>query len=591
MKKHRKYYSIRSFLSYIQRFKFQFGVVLLCFILANAFLAIIPVFIGKLVGSLAANPINEHQAFIYVGALIVCSSGHDLIWRLSEILFMKLLNPLAYSYDSLVFKEVIQRPYPYFVDKLSGKIAANIGTLGQEFRDFLVNTCYNYSGNFVGLVAITIILTTVNWQTGLIFIISVLCMVLTGRYTVRNSLKYEQRFTDVQSTKTGKIVDAIANFVNVKSFQKEAAEIASIQHQQARTIEAARLSYFWSLVFWGSMSFFVRHLIWPLTILLNVYLFLNHQISLAQLTTFLSTVLLFSNFIWEIVWNLSQFNLKLARTEEAHNYLFGSQNIIKDHYRDLERSTDNKWEFDHELAIKDLFFSYPDMKEKMVLSDVNISIKKGEKVGIVGRSGSGKTTLTKLLLGYYTLDTDVLLIDGKKIDSRDLAQLIAYVPQDTTLFHRSIAENISYATNNEVTRAEVIRAAKLAHADEFITQINGGYDAMVGERGVKLSAGQRQRVAIARAFLDNKPILVLDEATSALDSESEALIQDALESLWDNKTVIAIAHRLSTLRNMDRIIVIDNGKVAEQGTHAELLKKGGAYASLWNHQHDGFIDE
>jgi ATP-binding cassette subfamily B protein len=165
------------------------------------------------------------------------------------------------------------------------------------------------------------------------------------------------------------------------------------------------------------------------------------------------------------------------------------------------------------------------------------------------------------------------------------------VPQDTSLFHRTVAENIAYATDRKATQPEIIDAAKKAHAHEFIAQIKDGYQALVGERGVKLSAGQRQRIAIARAFLDDKPILILDEATSALDSESEVLVQEALEALWEHKTVIAIAHRLSTLRHMDRIIVMDQGRIIEQGTHQELLQKDGAYAKLWIHQSGGFLEE
>jgi ABC-type multidrug transport system fused ATPase/permease subunit len=225
-----------------------------------------------------------------------------------------------------------------------------------------------------------------------------------------------------------------------------------------------------------------------------------------------------------------------------------------------------------------------------VLKRVNLSIKKGEKIGIVGRSGSGKTTLTKLLLNYYSTQENQIMIDGQPIETKDLASMISYVPQDTSLFHRSIADNIAYAADREVDRSQVIEAAKQAHADEFITQVPEGYEALVGERGVKLSAGQRQRIAIARAFLDDKPILILDEATSALDSESELLVQQALEALWENKTVLAIAHRLSTLRHMDRIIVMDKGRIIEEGTHQELLDKKGTYAKLWAHQSGGFIE-
>lgn len=586
----KKYYSIRSFFSYIARFKLRFGLVFFFFIIANVFLAIIPVFIGNLVGALAADPIDRGQVFTYVWILIICSSGHDIFWRASELLYMKFLNRISFLYENIVFKQVIQKPYPYFIDKFTGKMSAYVETLGRELRNFIENICYNYIDQAIGLVAMSIILTSVNWYTGAIFVGSLLLMVLVGRHTIGASAKYEKKFTDIQGTKTGKVVDAIANFVNVKSFQKELGETNTVEKELDKTATAGNRAFFWSIVFWGSMSFFVRHLIWPTTIVLNVYLFLDNRITLAELTTFLSSILVFSNYIWGVIWNVSQFNIKLARIEEAHSYLFGNTNIVKRYFADTERSGSDI-EFKRSLALQELSFAYPDKKDTEVLSGITLTIKKGEKIGIVGKSGSGKTTLTKLLLGYYPGQAGEIAIDGQTVKTRDLGEIISYVPQDTSLFHRSIADNIAYATNEDVTREQIISAAKQAHADEFISQISDSYDALVGERGVKLSAGQRQRIAIARAFLDDRPILILDEATSALDSESEMLVQEALEALWQNKTVIAIAHRLSTLRHMDRIIVLSNGKIIEQGSHKELLQTKGKYAELWTHQSGGFLEE
>jgi ATP-binding cassette subfamily B protein len=319
-------------------------------------------------------------------------------------------------------------------------------------------------------------------------------------------------------------------------------------------------------------------------------LFLHHQISLADLTTFLSALALFVTYIWDIVWNFSQVTLKLARAEEAHTYLFGKTNITKEYYRGIEQPA-RALTYNEILEFNHLHFAYPDKPDLNVLHSIDLKILKGQKIGVVGKSGSGKTTITKLLLGYYPVDKDEILLDGQKIDNRELSQLISYVPQDTSLFHRSIADNIAYATDKDVTREDIVEAAKKAHVHEFVEKISEGYDALVGERGVKLSAGQRQRIAIARAFLDDKPILILDEATSALDSESELLVQEALEALWYHKTVIAIAHRLSTLRNMDKIVVLDKGKIIEYGSHEELLLKKGKYSELWAHQSGGFLEE
>jgi ATP-binding cassette, subfamily B, bacterial len=342
--------------------------------------------------------------------------------------------------------------------------------------------------------------------------------------------------------------------------------------------------------FWGSMSVIVRDVIWPATIGLNVYLFLHGSLSLGQLSVVLSTVLIFTSVVWDGVWYISQLNLRFARIEEAHHYLFGDVNIVKLH-RSMAIPPEPVATFHHSLELYDLTFAYPDKPDMSVLRNLNLRIKRGQKVGIVGKSGSGKSTLTKLLLGYYDIPVGSILLDNQPVGTHETANTIAYVPQDTSLFHRSIADNIAYAASRPVTRDEIVKAAKLAHAHEFIDKVNDGYDALVGERGVKLSVGQRQRIAIARALLDDKQLLILDEATSALDSESEVLVQEALENLWDSKTVIAIAHRLSTLRHMDIILVMDNGQIIEQGSHNELLAKKGTYAKLWAHQSGGFIEE
>ena len=236
--------------------------------------------------------------------------------------------------------------------------------------------------------------------------------------------------------------------------------------------------------------------------------------------------------------------------------------------------------FDH------INFKPADAKED-IFNDFDLKIKPGERVGLAGLSGSGKTTLTKLLLRFADVDAGAIKIDDqniRKVTQHSLRKNIAYVPQEASLFHRTIAENIAYA-KPDATMEEIKHAAKLANAAEFIEKLPNGYETMVGERGIKLSGGQRQRIAIARAILKDAPILVLDEATSALDSESESLIQEALLRLMHGRTSIVVAHRLSTISSLDRIVVLDNGKIIEQGSHDELLKlKDGQYKKLWDLQ-------
>ena len=247
---------------------------------------------------------------------------------------------------------------------------------------------------------------------------------------------------------------------------------------------------------------------------------------------------------------------------------------------------------DAAIDIEHIGFKHDGKKEKL-FDDFTLEIAPGKTVGLVGVSGSGKSTLTKLLLRFADVGEGAIYIDGQDIrgvTQKSLRDAIAYVPQESSLFHRSIFENIAYGRPG-ATDEEVYEAARLANADEFIVELPDGYDTLVGERGVKLSGGQRQRIAIARAILKDAPILVLDEATSALDSESEALIQEALKNLMKNRTSIVVAHRLSTIAGLDTIVVLSEGKIVEQGSHHELLKKGGEYAKLWSRQSGAFLKE
>ena len=241
-----------------------------------------------------------------------------------------------------------------------------------------------------------------------------------------------------------------------------------------------------------------------------------------------------------------------------------------------------------EIIFKDMLFHYPNRKS--LFNKFDLTIRAGEKVGLVGISGSGKSTLISLLQRFYEPQKGQILIDNQDISNvtqDSLRKSIAVIPQDTSLFHRSIYENIAYG-NPKASEKKVIQASKMAHVDDFVQDLPMGYESMVGERGLKVSGGQRQRIAVARAILKNAPILILDEATSALDSESEMFIQKGMKDLMNGKTVIAIAHRLSTLKEMDRIIVMTKGKIIEQGKPKELLEKNGAYAHLWKIQTKGW---
>lgn len=589
----KRYRSLRAYISYIKTFKYQFILVFSTFVVADILLAILPIFIGQLTGALAAQPVD--QAFIYwtVGILIALSVGHMIVWHTGDFLYRGLLNRREYEFENIIFRAIVAKPYPYFVGKFTGKISSYVTGLGREFREFLDATCYQYADLLVKMPILAAIMFTVNIYTGLIFVASIIVMFIAGRHLARYTAKAEQNLTDSVSTLDGYVIDVISNFVSVKAFKREQTELNTILNRRTEVIAKARHRYFWEIMFWGSMSLVVRCTVWPITILINIGLFLQGQLDLAQVTTFISALVIFSDYIWMVVWNVSQFNVKLARMEESYNYLFNDDETISEaalNERDKERSAPIV-AFKKSLRLQNLNFAYPDRPDEPILQKITLDIAKNEKVGVVGASGSGKTTLIKLLLGYYELSEATVMLDNKEIDNRRLVDLISYVPQDTALFHRTVSENIAYGASGSVTQKDIEHAAQQARAHDFIMNIDKQYDAMVGERGIKLSMGQRQRIAIARAFLSKKPILVLDEATSALDSESEVLVQESLEELWHDKTVIAIAHRLSTLRHMDRIIVMDAGRIVEQGTHADLLAQKGRYYRLWQHQSDGILAE
>lgn len=576
--------SLRAFWIYISGYKLRLVLVVLVFVVSNTFLAVIPLLIGELVNALT----NNQSPWLYVILLAAVSVLHDSTWQVANMVYRHYILPFSFHYETLLFKHVLEHPYHYFTDKFTGKLSSHISTISQGLRDLLSEAYFNYSSQVVVIISIIFILGTVNKETVILFVACLLLMFIVGRITVRKAIATERIETDTISTKNGHIVDSISNYPSVKSFFREPKELKHLMAQQEKSLTAAKHAFLWNMLFWWSMGFFVRWLFWPIAIGMNVMFYLDDSLTLGQLATLLSTALIFTNTIWEIIWSLSQFSIRAARIEEAYHYLFG-KSVIK--ASDRSSNTIIAPDLERSLTLRNLSFSYPDKPEDLVLNNLTLTITHGQKVGVVGRSGSGKSTLTKILLGHYDQTAGDILVDRIDVSTKELAQLIAYVPQDTSLFHRSIADNIAYAANHQATREEVVEAAKSANADEFIRQIKGGYEALVGERGAKLSGGQRQRIAIARAIIKNTPLLVLDEATSALDSESEVLVQQALEKLWQDKTAIVIAHRLSTIAKLDRIIVLEKGRIIEDGTHTELIQKNGTYAKLWSHQSGGFIEE
>ena len=399
----------------------------------------------------------------------------------------------------------------------------------------------------------------------------------------RKTAYREEEMASAENKQTGQLADSITNVVNVKSYARENYEKARFARATKRTKEAT---------FGLAKASFVRNLslnsVQAATyVVIIILIVMSHQwfgltvANVVFLYTISSTLM---NRIWDIGHILRVTNRSFGNAKEMVEIL-DLPYIIDD-------KTDKPLKIENgAIDFRHVVFQHEDQKVKL-FDDFTLMVEAGKTVGLVGISGSGKTTLTKLLLRFADVEKGAIYIDGQDIrdvTQKSLREAIAYVPQESSLFHRSVYDNILYGKPG-ATREEVLRAAKLANADKFIRELPEGYDTLVGERGIKLSGGQRQRIAIARAILKDAPILVLDEATSALDSESEALIQEALTNLMKGRTSIVVAHRLSTIAGLDEIVVLDDGKIVEQGTHQELLANGGEYAKLWSRQSGAFLE-
>ena len=395
-----------------------------------------------------------------------------------------------------------------------------------------------------------------------------------------------QAEAEAEAKQTGQLADSITNIISVKSYAKEAYErrrYANFSRRVLNVSDELKIATIKRDIMFNCVQI-------GITAMILVFLLTGRE----WLGISVATLVLIVNYAQTIqgeLWNINSILKNLNRVfGDAHE-----MTIILDTVDDVVDAPDAKDLVLREAAVKfeNISFKHADAKEE-IFHDFNLNVAPGERIGLVGVSGSGKTTLTKLLLRFADVNAGKITIsnqDIKEITQKTLRENIAYVPQETSLFHRTIAENIAYG-RPEATMEEIVWAAKQANADEFIRDLPEGYETLVGERGIKLSGGQRQRIAIARAILKDAPILVLDEATSALDSESEALIQGALERLMKGRTSVVIAHRLSTVAGLDRIVVMADGKIVEQGKHNVLLENPeGVYHHLWDRQSGAFVDE
>jgi ATP-binding cassette, subfamily B, multidrug efflux pump len=483
----------------------------------------------------------------------------------------------------------------FYQDEFAGRVAAKVMQTALAVRDLwfiagdIMVYVIVYFGSMVAIVGFF------NPYIMLPFLVWLLSYIISLSYFVPRLSKLSKNQADARSLMTGRITDAYTNISTVKLFShagREASYARSAMHEFLGTVHGQM-----RLV---SMVEIVNHVLNMLLIiatgLMALWMWSHGNLSVGGLAAAIAMSLRLNGISHWVMWEMTSLYEQVGTVQDGINTLT-TQNQINDQ-ADAKPLHVKRGEvkFDH------VDFGYNQAQQKtsktILLQGLNLFVKPGEKIGLVGRSGAGKSTIVNLLLRFYEVEQGAILIDQQNINSvtqNSLREQIGMVTQDTSLFHRSVRDNILYGRPN-ASEEEMIAAAKRAEAHDFIMKLSDasgrtGYDAHVGERGIKLSGGQRQRIAIARVMLKDAPILLLDEATSALDSEVESVIQASLYQLMKGKTVIAIAHRLSTIAAMDRLVVLDKGKIIQEGSHSDLLKAGGLYANLWSHQDANFIGE
>ncbi|MEW6611063.1 MAG: ABC transporter ATP-binding protein [Patescibacteria group bacterium] len=473
--------------------------------------------------------------------------------------------------------------YGFFVNRFVGALVRKVNRLVDAFEGISDRLYWDLLPMAIRIIAILIVLWNRSITVALVLIgWIVLYLAVNYGFTVFK-LKYDVESATVDSRVTAHLGDTITNNVNIKLFTSLASEQRSFKRITGEQFKIRK--FVWDLnAFLESIQALFMIILEYALFRISIRYWVSGVFSIGDFVLLQAYLLQIFNRLWDFGRIIRDIYRRLADAEEMVEILYTPHAV-----QDAGGAKKLMVKLG-EVDFRNVSFAYTWARN--VLHDFSLLIRPGEKVGLVGPSGAGKSTVTALLFRFYDVTNGGIYIDGiniKNATQRSLRDQISLVPQDPILFHRTLMENIRYG-RLDASDAEVLRAAGLAHCDEFITRMPEGYDTYVGERGIKLSGGERQRVAIARAILKNAPILVLDEATSSLDSHSESLIQDALERLMAHKTVMVIAHRLSTIMKMDRIIVVREGRITEQGTHDTLLqKRGGLYRMLWRLQAGGFI--
>jgi ATP-binding cassette subfamily B multidrug efflux pump len=577
-----------------------FAVLTLLTLIAAGIEVAIYAFIGRIIDLMrdATNPANffsDHglelalMAFVALIARPAISAFADLAKQ------QMIMGPVSALIRWRAHSYVVRQSLGFFQNDFAGRIATRVIQVGPAVRDVAANTSDVVVWVAVHWIGAFLLFFEADWRLIVPLAIWLGGYAVTLRYFIPKIEKLSGIMSEARSALTGRVVDIYTNIMTVKLFAHTEREDAyareAIDEHMQRYQDQLRLNTIMELVLWS-----LNGAVLVGTTGLALWLWSQGQITIGAISVVTGLIIRLMAMSGWFMWTLAGIFENIGTVQESMMTISRPFTVVDAKDAAPLKVTSGAIDFD------DVTFDYghtrvtAEGRPAGVIRNLSLHVAPGEKVGLVGRSGAGKSTLVSLLLRFHDLEQGRILIDGQDIahiTQDSLRGQIGVVTQDTSLLHRSVRDNILYG-RPDATEALARDAARRAHADEFIGHLRdlyerAGYDAHVGERGVKLSGGQRQRVAIARVLLKDAPILVLDEATSALDSEVEAAIQEQLTNLMLGKTVIAIAHRLSTIAAMDRLVIMDAGRIIEQGTHADLLRRGGLYAELWARQSGGFL--
>ena len=561
-----------------------FIVVGLFFATVNTLLPfVLKIIIDKIVDfqgdKLAAFNAIQWDILLYISMWVAfCSSMRFLDWAK-----LQLFPNLREKCMQKMFAYLGQHAFHYFQNNFAGSLINRIIDMQGSIIDILTIIDEIYVQLLVlGIACLTLLL--VHPIFALILLLWVACFSAITFFFLQPIAQLSHRFAEARSEVVGNMVDSIANIVNVRLFARHQFENQVIQHSIADTVQKERAmqkKIIWMRIFWDLSIV----LLLGLNLAVLGYMYSRNRVTVGDFSFVISLSISLLWGMWYLAEQCVSFSEQIGKCNQALSIMHAKHSIV-----DLPEAIPlvvNKGE----IEFKQVNFHYGEGVR--LFHNKTIKIHAGEKVGLVGFSGSGKSTFVNLILRLFEIQSGTISIDQQcinQVTQVSLRENIAFIPQDVSLFHRSLLENIRYG-RLDASDEEVIAASKKAHCHEFISALTDGYATTVGERGIKLSGGQRQRIAIARALLKNAPILILDEATSALDSVTEKYIQEALAQLMQGKTTLVIAHRLSTLAEMNRILVFSQGKIIEDGRHDELIQQEGHYATMWRMQAGGFLPE